>query len=190
MPEYGQAYLQEGQKVGTFLVAASDTSLERQNAANFRCDGTADDVEFQAAVDALPDDGGEVVLTEGAFACITQITRAIDNVSIRGAGAGTTLTLDGATAIISAGSQAGWSIENINTDAGGVDISSATESNANYWKADVWTAEPTSVGTGSRSATLVVAASDAATASKNGADYLGDGTADEVQVNAAIAALP
>jgi len=39
-------------------------------------------------------------------------------------------------------------------------------------------------------ATLVVAASNAAAQSKLGADYVCDGTADEAQINAAIAALP
>lgn len=42
----------------------------------------------------------------------------------------------------------------------------------------------------SRAATLVVAASDASALMRANADYLCDGTADEVQINAAIAALP
>lgn len=41
-----------------------------------------------------------------------------------------------------------------------------------------------------RTATLVVAADDSATLSKNQADYVCDGTADEVQINAAFNALP
>jgi hypothetical protein len=45
-------------------------------------------------------------------------------------------------------------------------------------------------GGGSSSAALVVAASDASTHSKTGADYLCDGTGDQVEINNAIAALP
>lgn len=41
-----------------------------------------------------------------------------------------------------------------------------------------------------RSATLVVAASDATSASKDGADYVCDGTGDEAEINTALAALP
>ena len=41
-----------------------------------------------------------------------------------------------------------------------------------------------------RSATLVVAASNASTASKDGADYVCDGTNDEVEINAALASMP
>lgn len=176
-------------RMPTVFVAASDSRIgatENHGLADLICDGTADDVEIQAAIDALPSGGGKVVLSEGTFTLSAQITRAIDNVTIEGSGAGTLLNLNASTAVISAGSQVAWDLRLFNTDAGGVDISSATESNASYWKADVWTAEPTSVGSGSRSATLVVAANDAAAASKNGADYTCDGTADDVQIQAAI----
>lgn len=46
------------------------------------------------------------------------------------------------------------------------------------------------VGPGSRSATRVVAASNASSAFKAQADYVADGTADDVEINAAIASLP
>jgi hypothetical protein len=55
-----------------------------------------------------------------------------------------------------------------------------------FWKDATGTAQPLV----SRSATLVVAASDASPRSKLGADYVCDGTADEVEIKAAIAALP
>jgi len=55
-----------------------------------------------------------------------------------------------------------------------------------FWKDATGTAQPLV----SRSATLVVAASDASPRSKLGADYVCDGTADEVEINAAIASLP
>lgn len=51
--------------VGTFVVAASN-SLNKAR-ADYVCDGVDDQVEIQAALDALPDTGGEVALTEGTF---------------------------------------------------------------------------------------------------------------------------
>lgn len=43
---------------GTFVVAASDASPGSKKRADYICDGTADDVEIQAALDALPAGGG------------------------------------------------------------------------------------------------------------------------------------
>jgi len=55
-----------------------------------------------------------------------------------------------------------------------------------FWKDTTGTAQPLVA----RSATLIVAAGNASPRSKLGADYVCDGTADEVEINAAIAALP
>ncbi len=53
----------------TFLVAASDASPSVKARADYVCDGTADDVQIQAAIDALPayGDGGSVILSAGNF---------------------------------------------------------------------------------------------------------------------------
>ena len=51
----------------TFIVAASDASTRMKNQADYVADGTADDVQIQAAIDALPAAGGKVVLSEGTF---------------------------------------------------------------------------------------------------------------------------
>ena len=51
--------------VATIVVAASD-SLNKGR-ADYICDGVDDQVEIQAALDALPDRGGEVALSEGLF---------------------------------------------------------------------------------------------------------------------------
>jgi hypothetical protein len=51
----------------TFVVAASDASDRVKNQADYVADGTADDVDIQAAIDALPAAGGKVVLSEGLF---------------------------------------------------------------------------------------------------------------------------
>ena len=95
-----------------------EASNAQAQVADFRADGTADDVEIQAALDALPSSGGKIVLSEGTFTLTSAISRAIDDVTIEGQGASTILNLDASTAVISAGSQAGWLIRDIQTDAG------------------------------------------------------------------------
>jgi len=64
-------------KVGrgaTLVVAASDSSAISQAQADYVCDGTADDVQIQAAIDALSDAGGMIQLTEGNFHISTKIS--------------------------------------------------------------------------------------------------------------------
>jgi len=46
---------------GTVLVAASDATAGSKKRADYVCDGAADDVEIQAAIDALPGDGGTML---------------------------------------------------------------------------------------------------------------------------------
>ncbi len=139
-------------RVATVHVAASNAEQISQTESDFLCDGTADDVEIQAALDSLPTTGGKVFLSEGTFTLSAQIARTIDDVQIEGSGAGTNLVLDGVTAIITAGSQSTWALRYVNTDAGGLDVSSATESIAKYWLNGIWT-EAGEVGIGSASLT-------------------------------------
>lgn len=53
----------------TLTVAASNASDGSKGRADYVCDGTNDEVEIQAAIDALPVSGGIVHLTEGLFTC-------------------------------------------------------------------------------------------------------------------------
>ena len=53
----------------TMTVAASDSSAAARASADYLCDGVDDQQEIQAALNALPATGGEVVLTEGTFRC-------------------------------------------------------------------------------------------------------------------------
>lgn len=50
---------------GTLKVCASNAKFT--TGCDFICDGTADQVEIQAAIDALPATGGSVVLSDGTF---------------------------------------------------------------------------------------------------------------------------
>jgi len=60
MPE-----IKQDLRTATMIVAADD-SLHK-NMADYVCDGTADNVEIQAALDALPATGGEVHLLDGTY---------------------------------------------------------------------------------------------------------------------------
>jgi hypothetical protein len=72
----------------TFVVAASD-SLNKEK-ADYVCDGTDDQVEIQAVIDALPAGGGRVLLLEGTFEISNYIDLAgLNNVTLEGQGCGT-----------------------------------------------------------------------------------------------------
>lgn len=74
-----------------YLLAGYNASDRAKSAADAVCDGTADNVEIQAAVDALPSAGGKIAMT-GTFNIATGITTAARAVAFDGyvwGGAGT-----------------------------------------------------------------------------------------------------
>ncbi|MBA7686907.1 hypothetical protein ES703_95367 [subsurface metagenome] len=71
----------------TLIVAASDSN-DTTNADYF-CDGTADQVQINAAIDSLPATGGVVKLMDGTFNITAQITIDVNNTSIIGCGKNT-----------------------------------------------------------------------------------------------------
>jgi len=75
----------------TFVVAASDSL--HLGLADYVCDGVDDQVEIQAAIDALPSDGGKVVLLNGTYFLSGSITapQGSYNISIVGNGDNTVL---------------------------------------------------------------------------------------------------
>jgi len=214
---------------------------------DFTFDGTDDDVQFQAALNALPATGGRLVVVSAVQINFSNtVTRAIGNVTIEGAGAGTYFVNDGATTLFTAGGD-GWHFANLRTDAGGLDMGETTgwlwtnvtvdtqlytyyapttgigavydlragsdwdigdyDLRAKSFTSDVATgtapfvvSSNTTVSNLSadlvdgyqvaRIATYVVAASDAPAHAKAQADYVCDGTADNVEIQAAIDALP
>ncbi len=124
-------------KLANFIVAPVDAEPDTRTPADFVCNGENDTEQLEAALNKLPSKGGKIYITEGTLNLTRQVTRDIDNVTIEGGGAATRINFNGSTPVISAGSRAGWSLINFDTDAGGVDVDSATESVANYWKEKV-----------------------------------------------------
>lgn len=57
----------------TYVIAAADAPAHVKAQADYECDGTADDVEIQAAITALPTGGGLLQLTEGTFNTNTKL---------------------------------------------------------------------------------------------------------------------
>lgn len=112
-------------RTATFVVAAADSVHEYD--VDYRCDGAADQVEIQAAIDALAN-GGTVVLLEGNFS--TSATIEIGTgIRLIGQGHKTIITLanDSDCVMIqnkdvTNGNQ-DFSIENLQLDANGVNQS-------------------------------------------------------------------
>jgi len=60
---------------------------------DYNCDGTADEVEIQAAIDSLPAGGGVVSMREGTYNIDASIAIDDDNVALIGTGFGTIIFL-------------------------------------------------------------------------------------------------
>lgn len=162
---------------------------------DYTFDGVADNVQFQAALNALPATGGRLVVVSAVqvnFAAT--VTRAIPNVTIVGASRGTYFTYDGVTALFTAGGN-NWVFQDLRTDAGSINMGATTgwqwnnvTINTTYYAlrvAESTTGASIDVPTG-RTATLVVAAADASAQEKAQADYVADGVADNVEIQAAL----
>jgi parallel beta-helix repeat protein len=77
-------------KTARFVIGTSTSGWTSAN-CDYLCDGTADDVEINAAITALPATGGEVVILDGIYNITASINIPKDNVSLRGSGNATTL---------------------------------------------------------------------------------------------------
>jgi parallel beta-helix repeat protein len=80
----------------SFVVAPSDSSDALKAQADYVCDGTADNVVIQAAIDALAAPGGEVKLLPGTYTVGAGIIIREDNITLSGYGYGTYVTASGA----------------------------------------------------------------------------------------------
>ena len=165
---------------------------------DYTCNGVNDSVEIQKALDALPVGGGKITILAGTYNLSATVSRAIDNVIIEGEGFSTILKHDNSTPIFDAGVQNGWAFRDLKTDKGGIDVADAgfwsfenvvvgldyiayrTSSDAD---ADDW-----GIPSG-RGNAYTVAASNAPSDAVAQADYVCDGKADNVEIQAAIDAI-
>lgn len=75
-------------RTATLTVASAAASDAMKASADYVCDGTADQVEINAAIAALPTLGGTVVLSEGDFNVTSSILIQNETVTLAGQGAG------------------------------------------------------------------------------------------------------
>jgi hypothetical protein len=81
-----------------YLVAANDAPADVKNQADYVCDGLADDVQLQAAIDALAN-GGTVYLSQGTFTLGATVTLGA-NVRLMGQGRSTIVTSSATSAML------------------------------------------------------------------------------------------
>ena len=79
-----------GKRVCRFVVGTSTAGWTADD-CDYLCDGTADDVEINAAIQALPSTGGEVVILDGTYNITATIAMNKDNVTLSGNGSATVL---------------------------------------------------------------------------------------------------
>lgn len=96
------------------FVVATSTAGWTKNDCDYLCDGTDDQVEINAAIQALPSGGGEVVLLDGTYIISSPILIGKEKVSLVGNGKNTVL-------------QRNWSGENFLEISGIVETNSLTE---------------------------------------------------------------
>ncbi len=177
-----------GQKV--FTIAAYNSPAEAAVTADFTCDGLADNIQFQQAMNALPDIGGKLEVLAGTYNFVATVYRLIDNITIEGVGAATYFANNNGVAIFNASSQSNWVFRDFSTDGGGINYGSST----NYILENItiggtfysFVTSGTFTGVTGRGATVVVAASDATTTEKAQADYVCVGVEDDITINDAI----
>lgn len=162
---------------------------------DYVCDGTADDIQFQQAMNALPATGGRLVVLGGTYQFTATVTRVINNVTIEGVGTGTVINNNGVVDLFAIGGT-NWVIRDLKVDAGSItNYTAATLTNVTIGT-DLITYQTPSTSTASdflvpvgRTATYVIAASDATALEKAQADVVCDGVADDVEINTAITTL-
>jgi hypothetical protein len=183
--------------IGEKVITIGDVAYAA-GTADYTCDGVDDDVQFQAALNALPANGGKISVLTGNYVFSANVTRAINNVTVEGNGLSSNFTRDGVNAIFVAGGN-NWTFRDILLDAGGISLGSTTGwTYENVQISTTYYAYRTdnTIGASSwdipvgRSATYTIAASDAPAHVKAQADYVCDGTADNVEIQAAIDACP
>lgn len=97
-------------KEGETLVVAASDSLNVLR-ADYRCDGVNDEVEINAAIAALPANGGSVQLLEGTYVLGTSITMNKAHVKLGGTGHATNITTTSNITMINVTAAHSWITE-------------------------------------------------------------------------------
>lgn len=73
------------------FVVGTSTAGWTVDDCDYLCDGADDQAEIQAAINAMPADGGEIIILDGTYAISSEISIEKQNVRIRGCGCSTVL---------------------------------------------------------------------------------------------------
>lgn len=111
----------DGQVAYDYIVAANDSTSKAKGGADAVCDGTNDDVEIQAAIDAVAVKGGRVLLHAGTYTLGASVALK-SNVSLEGVGNGTVLTTLTNIDILTGSTQVDVSVKNMRINAINSDI--------------------------------------------------------------------
>jgi hypothetical protein len=117
------------------LVAASDSRSSVKAGADYVCDGTADEVTIQEAIDEFFDDGGTVLLASGTYIFAGDIVFNYHKSNIRflGSGEGNTIISGdpgGSSGFIQLNTTTGQTLENLIFSDFSIDATSITSSGA------------------------------------------------------------
>lgn len=82
-----------GKRVCRFTIGTS-TNGWTTNDCDFLCDGTDDHIEIQAAIDALPENGGEIMFLDGEYILKSSVTINKPNIIIKGNGSSSIINYD------------------------------------------------------------------------------------------------
>ena len=88
-----------GKRTARFSIGTS-TNGWTVNDCDYLCDGTDDQVEINAAIQALPSGGGEIVILDGTYNISATINISIDNVTLNGNGNNTVLLREFSSSVI------------------------------------------------------------------------------------------
>ena len=108
---------EQGYGFAALVVAAAD-SMDQD--ADYVCNGSDDQVEINAAIDALPANGGSVYLREGTYVVSESVIISKSNVALIGAGASTAIkikdTKDADIEVIYASAKSNLLVKNLRID--------------------------------------------------------------------------
>jgi hypothetical protein len=82
---FNSAYRNLGQRTATIYLATAASGY----AADYICPGSADDLVIQAAANALPSTGGELVFLDGTYNFVTEVVLPNPQIKVRGMGQST-----------------------------------------------------------------------------------------------------
>ena len=86
----GTASAGSSAKTVRFVIGTSTAGWTADD-VDFLCDGTADDVEINAAIQSLPSTGGEILILDGTYNITSALNVNINNTTISGNGSNTIL---------------------------------------------------------------------------------------------------